>query len=176
MAKVTNDYYRRTIAEVIADEALTKRAEGLSDWMSFPALRQGDKLKLAVSKKGGETSDHVDVKVTHKTLTDKNGESTGEPISWTSFRFILTRNGNNVPVYIPVGVILSAIFAKDGFSDTEIVEIRNGAGNRANAIYASLTEMRSNKEIVDALKSGVILDRIFTNSSTKKKGYRWLQI
>lgn len=85
------------------------------------------------------------------------------------YKFLLTRRGRTFPVFITLGVFTSLPIAKRGFAPEAVERQRQGQNN---AIFADF-EMRSAKDIVNALKAGVVCREVFTTTESQSQCYRW---
>lgn len=85
------------------------------------------------------------------------------------YKFLLTRRGRTFPVFITLGVFTSLPIAKRGFAPEAVERQRQGQNN---AIFADF-EMRSAKDIVNALKAGVVCREVFATTESQSQCYRW---
>ncbi len=85
------------------------------------------------------------------------------------YKFLLKREGRQLPVYITLGVFTSLPLVKRGFGPSDSEAQRIGANN---AIFDGFY-MRSAEEIIANLRKGVICDEVFTTSQYSYQCYRW---
>ena len=119
-----------------------------------------DQLKLVVLDNKG----NLDARGT--------GFSTKEGEEVLKYKFLLTRKGRTFPVFIPLGAFTSLPIAKRGFSPDAAERQRQGQNN---AIFADF-EMRSAKDIISALKEGVVCREVFATTESQSQCYRWDRI
>lgn len=88
------------------------------------------------------------------------------------YKFLLTRKGRTFPVFITLGAFTSLPIAKRGFGPDAAERQRQGQNN---AIFADF-EMRSAKDIISALKAGVVCREVFATTESQSQCYRWDRI
>lgn len=116
-----------------------------------------DQIKLVVLDDKG----NLDARGTG--FTPKGGEEV------LKYKFLLTRKGRTFPVFITLGVFTSLPIAKRGF-EPDAVEIQRQGQN--NAIFSDF-EMKSAKDIISALKAGVVCREVFATTESQSQCYRW---
>lgn len=116
-----------------------------------------DQLKLVVLDDKG----NLDARGTG--FTPKGGEEI------LKYKFLLSRKGRTFPVFITLGVFTSLPIAKRGFAPDAAERQRQGQNN---AIFADF-EMKSAKDIISALREGVVCREVFATTESQSQCYRW---
>lgn len=116
-----------------------------------------DQIKLVVLDDKG----NLDARGTG--FTPKGGEEI------LKYKFLLSRKGRTFPVFITLGAFTSLPIAKRGFASDAAERQRQGQNN---AIFADF-EMRSAKDIISALKAGVVCREVFATTESQAQCYRW---
>ena len=119
-----------------------------------------DQLKLVVLDDKG----NLDARGTG--FTPKGGEEV------LRYKFLLTRKGRTFPVFVTLGAFTSLPISKRGYASDAAERQRQGVNN---AIFADF-EMKSAKDIISALKTGVVCREIFATTESQSQCYRWDRI
>lgn len=116
-----------------------------------------DQLKLVVLDDEG----NLDARGTG--FSPKGGEEV------LKYKFLLTRRGRTSPVFITLGAFTSLPIAKRGYGSDAAERQRQGVNN---AIFADF-EMKSAKDIISALREGVVCREVFATTESQSQCYRW---
>ena len=119
-----------------------------------------DQLKLVVLDNEG----NLDARSTG--FSPKGGEEV------LKYKFLLTRKGRTLQVFITLGTFTSLPIAKRGFNPDAAERQRQGLNN---AIFADF-EMKSAEDIISALSEGVVCREVFATSASQAQCYRWDRI
>ena len=135
---------------------LENRSESINQ-RTVVRFMPNDQIKLVVLDDKG----NLDARGTG--FTPKGGEEV------LKYKFLLTRKGRTFPVFITLGAFTSLPIAKRGFNPDAAERQRQGANN---AIFSDF-EMKSAKDIISALKAGVVCREVFATTESQSQCYRW---
>lgn len=173
-----------TVEGFLGKDKVAKRLNWLGDLVSFVQLIAGDVLRIASKSSDGKEipAGSLEVRTMESdTLRVKDAASGSEAgASWEEVFMELTRGGVTYRVWVPWSQLTSSILVRDGFSTDDVHSIRRAADGRGrygmvNAVYASDFEVNDGVTIVDAFRSGCTVDKVYTSSTSKKRGYRWVK-
>ena len=173
-----------TVKGFLGKSKVAKRLGWLGDLVSFVQLIAGDVLRIASKSSEGKEipAGSLEVRTMESdTLRVKDAKSGIEAeASWEEVFMELTRGEVTYRVWVPWSQLTSSILVRDGFSTDDVHSIRRAADGRGrhgmvNAVYTSDFEVYDGVTIVDAFRDGCTVDKVYTSSTSKKRGYRWVK-